>query len=175
MIYAMRDLRYLLIEGKADWMGDFRVLETRRETWNGASFVVYALATSHAVSVELQDQQFTEILSCRGELNLGPSLAEMAAFRPFELATNLRGVDYRIRLSLVKPGEDDGLLGTFVPENQITVTYPRIPGLDTPVTRIGWEIEPAALKIETIHTYPEEGSGVRSRSIFKSARKTRVR
>jgi hypothetical protein len=169
MIYAMRDLRYLLIEGEAGWMENFRILEVRRNVWNGSCFVVYALATSHAVSVELQDQKFTELLSCRGELNLRPSLAEMSAHRPFELATRLQGVHYRFQLSLLAPGEDDALQGAFDPDHLITVTYPRIPGLDTPVTKIGWKIEPAALRIETLHTYPEEAGGVRSRSIFESS------
>jgi hypothetical protein len=35
------------------------------------------------------------------------------------------------------------------------------------VTRIGWRVRPSLLEVETLHTYPEQGMGVRSDSSFE--------
>ena len=35
-----------------------------------------------------------------------------------------------------------------------------------PVTRMGWQMEDGLLRVETVHTYPEEGRGVRSWTTF---------
>ena len=36
-----------------------------------------------------------------------------------------------------------------------------------PVTRIGWGLDDGNLNIETVHTYPDEGRGVRSLTCFR--------
>ena len=35
------------------------------------------------------------------------------------------------------------------------------------MTRIGWRADDATLSVETVHTYPHEGCGVRSESRFE--------
>ena len=47
------------------------------------------------------------------------------------------------------------------------VFYPGGERREAPVTRIGWRIEPASLVVETVHSYPEQEMGVRSRSRFE--------
>jgi hypothetical protein len=169
MIYAMRDLRYYLIEGKTACLENFEVLDRQERVWHEAEVCFYALCTSHAVSLRWQDYHVTELLSCRGSLKLNPALAEIAATKPFEMNTSIQGVRYRFQLQIERLRGNDGLLGDFGPGSEIGISYPKIPGLDTPVTKIGWRIEPGVLRVETLHTYPEEASAVRSVSTFEIA------
>ncbi len=174
MIYAMRDLRYYLIEGETDFLENFRILDKQQRAWNEGEVVFYALCTSHAITVHWQGKQFTELLSCKGPLNIGPALADLAAVRPFEIIRSIQGIRYRFQLQLEGLRGSDGLVGTFKPGNEISVTYPKIPGLDTPATKIGWVIDPGVLRVETLHTYPEEAGGVRCVSTFEIAREAQV-
>jgi Protein of unknown function DUF2617 len=170
MIYSIRDLRYYLVEGEAPWLDNFQVLDQRYLEWHEVKATVYALCTSHAVSVYWQGKHITELLSCRGHLNMDPVVAEIGTNQPFEMATNIHGLHYRFLLTPQSLIGNDGLKGSFPLENKISVTYPKIPDLETPVTLIGWEVNPGTLRIETLHTYPENAKGVRSESLFDFTR-----
>jgi hypothetical protein len=169
MIYRMEDLRYYLFDRETDWVESFQVIEKQHRTWNDREVILCALATSHAVSILLPGRQVTELLSCRGHLDLHPSLAEMAACAPFEWATSIHGLHYRFRLTLHDLRDNDMLLGSFPGPDQITIAYPKQEHLATPVTKIGWRIESRQLHIETLHTYPEDNGAVRSESAFEIA------
>lgn len=166
MIYEMQDLRYFLVEGNAGWMESFRILESRHQVWNRRDITIYALCTSHAVTVRGQAGQFTELLSCRGGLHLSPNVAEMASGNAVELVMTIQGLRYRFRMSQHGLSGNDLLLGQRELQDEITVAYPKLPDLETPMTRIGWGIDRDIFRVETLHTYPEEGKGIRSESYF---------
>ena len=166
MIYRMQDLRYYLFDRETDWMECFRIIDTQRRSWNDREIIFYALGTSHAVSVQRQGKQVTELLSCRGHLNLNQNIAEISAGIPFEISSSIHGLQYHFRLTLHDLEGTGNLRGAFAGLDQITIEYPKQEHLPTPVTKIGWRIEPQTLHIETLHTYPEDGGAVRSESSF---------
>jgi hypothetical protein len=169
MILGIRDLRYYLIDSEADWTGSFQIIDQQRRLWNDREIILYALGTSHAVTILRPGQWVTELLSCSGSLNLGRSIAEAAACVPFEFSTCIHDLRYRFRLTLHDLRGNDMLRGQFAPENEIAIAFPKADPLPTPTTRIGWRIEARALHIETLHTYPEDAGAVRSESVFEIA------
>ncbi len=167
VIYGIRELRYFLVEGDADWMENFRILDSQQRPWNGRNITFYALCTSHAVTVRGPAGQFTELLSCRGGLHISPTLAEMASGNSVEMVINIQGLRYRFRMHQHALRGNDILLGQFEPQDEITIAYPKMPDLETPMTRIGWRFDRDVFSVETLHTYPEEGKGIRSESHFE--------
>jgi hypothetical protein len=168
-IYRVGELRYFLIPGETSWLESLRIIDSRRRTWAGREVTFYALGASHALSIRDQDRQVTELLSCRGGFRKDPCLAEMAAGEPFEVTTVIHDMRYSFRLTLHSLQGNDALLGRYPDGNEIAVAYPRQKDFVTPVTRIGWLLEPGALRLETLHTYPEEHEGVRTESIIEIA------
>ena len=165
--YTIRGLRYFLIEGGTSWLESLRIIGLKQLLWADRDVILYALGASHAVSVRHREKQVTELLSCSGHFRADQYLAEMAASHPFEISTTIHGMSYRFRLTLHTLQGNDALLGRYPHEDEITVAYPPQPEFATPVTRIGWHIEPGVLRLETLHTYPEEQSGVRTESIIE--------
>jgi hypothetical protein len=146
----------------------FRILKTQQTKWRGFRFSFYALAVSHAVSLECEDQQLTEFLSCVPIKTEARILKKATASRlPWEITSRISSIRYSCRLSLAESSEGDALRCDFEGEHQIAACYPANPGLPTPVTRIGWRIEPSQAFVETIHSYPEENRVVRSESVFR--------
>jgi hypothetical protein len=93
----------------------------------------------------------------------------MAAAGPFELSTIIGDMRYSFRLTLHSLQGGDALLGRYPDEDQVTVAYPRQQEFAAPVTRIGWVIRPSVLRLETLHTYPEECIGIRTESVIEIA------
>jgi len=167
VIQSSRDLRFLLVTGPVS-LQSFRILRTQQTRWGEFRLSFYALAVSHAVSLECGDQQLTEFLSCVPIQTEARILKEATASRlPWEITSRISPISYSCRLTLAAASEGDALRCDFDGTHQITACYPVIPGLPTPVTRIGWRIEPSQAFVETIHSYPEESRVVRSESVFR--------
>jgi hypothetical protein len=169
VIYRVRELRYFLVEGETLWLRGLRIIDSRLRFWGDREVIIYALGTSHALTLRHQDRQVSELLSCEGRFDAVRCLAELAADNPFEVSTLLQGLRYRFRLTLHNLAGDDALLGAYSREDAISVAYPQQAGFETPVTRIGWRIDPGVLRLETLHTYPEESCGVRTESLIELA------
>jgi hypothetical protein len=139
-----------------------RVLDTRQFCWKEWRITLYALATSHALTMERDDASLTELLTC-AQLPDAPRMhlcarADTTGDFPISLPY-LKGM---LRLTPFALAQGEALSGRFAPECRFSVAYPQTPGMQTPHTHIGWRAEPEQLEIETIHTYPEEGKAVRS-------------
>jgi len=168
-IYRVGELRYFLIAGETSWLEGLRIIGSKQRVWANREVTFYALGASHALSVRHGDSQVTELLSCRGSFRQDQCLAEMAASEPFEVSTVVHEMRYSFRLTIHSLLGDDVLLGRYPDEDEITVAYPRQEKFATPVTRIGWMIGSHALRLETLHTYPEECGGVRTESVIEIA------
>jgi hypothetical protein len=168
-IYRVGELRYFLIAGETSWLQGLRIIDSKPRTWAGREVTFYALGASHALSIRNRDLAVTELLSCRGGFRKNQCLAEMAAAEPFEVSTIIRDMRYSFRLTLHSLQGNDALLGRYPDEDEITVAYPQQQEFAAPVTRIGWLIEPRVLRLETLHTYPEECGGVRTESVIEIA------
>jgi len=169
MIQSSRDLRYFLVSGPISWQS-FRIVKAHQAQWHGFRLSFCALAVSHAVSIEYEDQQLTEFLSCVPIQVTARIIKDYSILRlPGEVTSRVFGMDYSFRVSLAAGSGDDAFRHPFKDENQITAHYPISQGLPTPITRIGWRMEHSEVFVATVHNYPEEDRVVRSESVFRFA------
>jgi len=168
LIQSSRDLRYLLLSGPVS-LQSLRILNTHQTDWSGFKIKFYVLAVSHAMSLEFGGHQLTEFLSCVPIQADAKVITQITTSElPWETSCSVSGIDYSCHLSLADGNDGDGFRNSFKADQQISALYPISPGFDTtPVTRIGWRLEPGEIFVETIHSYPEENQVVRSESIFR--------
>ena len=153
-------------------MFDSRQVECTR----GRTVTFFVLGTSHAVLLEIGDTALTELLTCAaGDLE-APVLEERAASSGCVVARTIDSLQYDCRLSPFALDGDDRLHGAFSSADQLSFKYAVDHGAEEPdsslsgrttMTHIGWRAGEATLVVETLHTYPVEGRGVRSESTFR--------
>jgi hypothetical protein len=94
------------------------------------------------------------------------ALAEAAADRPGDLCVATHGLICRTYLAPFALCEGDALCKDFPAAGRLEVAYPCAGGTPPAFTRLGWHADGERLRVETVHTYPEEGRGVRTRTEF---------
>ncbi|MES2459616.1 MAG: hypothetical protein V4671_03475, partial [Armatimonadota bacterium] len=132
----------------------------------------------HALTVTLANgRKFTELLTCLPPNPAASSGSEQAG-RGREWAIPGRpGADWE------REFEENGITGTvrlhhvpltpelnhfqigFSPHDTLHEPFPSPTG-EPAWTRVGWKSDDTCLTIETIHTYPEDGAGIRSTTIL---------
>ena len=165
MIVSCAMLQYRLLEGPVT-LEPLRILASRQRDWQGWQVTFYVLGASHAVRLEREGVVLTELLACALPEGEFQALAEREGHTSHHLCLAAHGLRCQARLMPFALQEGDRLRGEFLAENRLEVAYPTAPDGATPVTRIGWRLNDRELCIETIHTYPEEGRGVSSASVF---------
>lgn len=163
-MHRFSDLRFALLKSVSA-LGTARILASREARWNRDVVCFHVLAVSHAVVVH-REQPLTELLTCGDYSSGGQPLAHVQIAAPCEFSTRVGRLGYRCRLEPFSLAGGDDLVGRFSPEQRMDVFFPG-DDVRAPVTRIGWQIEPACLTVETVHSYPEQEVGVRSRSRFE--------
>ncbi len=166
IIHSTSTLRYLLVRGRAP-VEPLRIFESRRVKWLDHRVTFYALGTSHAILLEYGSTALTELLTCTPAAVQAHVLEQGPATEAWTVSRTFGNLSYRCRLAPFDLGGRDRLQGTFPRENRIAFTYRVQRGLEEPVTHIGWRGNESALSVETVHTYPHEGKGVRSHSTFE--------
>jgi hypothetical protein len=168
MLQSTSQLNYKLLTGPTD-LKPLRILATRELAWQDWHISIHVLGMSHAVSFAKGDRRVTELLTCSMvEPDRAPILA-LAGDRAGETCASIHGLVCRVRLQPISLAAGDHLEGTFSVTERLEVAFPDIGAGISPFTRIGWRVCGAALDIETVHSYPEEGRGVRSWSRFEAA------
>jgi hypothetical protein len=165
MILSSSRLQYRLLEGPVG-LEPLRILASRCLDWQGWQVTFYVLGASHAVRLEREGVVLTELLTCALPEGNARVLAEREGDQPKSLCRVAYGLQCQARLTPFALQEGGDLRGDYPPENRLEVAYPVLPDGVTPYTRIGWRLAGAELSVETIHTYPEEGCGMHSQSIF---------
>jgi hypothetical protein len=166
LIQSSRDLRYLLLSGPVS-LRPFRILKMQETRWSGYLIHFYVLAVSHAVTLENENHQLTEFLSCMPVNTSAKVITQTTASGlPWKVDTRVSMIDYSCSLTLGDSSRGDDFRNPFDPGSRIAAQYPISPGFATPITRIGWRVEPSQIFVETIHSYPEEDRVVRSESLF---------
>ena len=166
VIQSAATLRYFLLEGRAR-LEPLRVFDSRRVEWQGGVVTFCVLGTSHAVLVELRDTALTELLTCAARDLEAPVLDQRAVRSASAIARTIDQLHYDCRLSPFELDGDDRLCGAFATADQLAFTYDVDLGSEEPMTHIGWRADDATLVVETLHTYPHEGRGIRSESTFR--------
>ena len=166
VIHSAATLRYFLLDGRAR-LDHLRVYGSRRIPWHDRVVTFCVLGTSHAVLVELGDAALTELLTCAaGDLD-ARVLEQRNASTEWSVARTVDTLRYDCRLSLFQLDGTDRLRGPFSCADQLAFHYGAPHRTAEPMTRIGWRADDATLSVETVHTYPHEGCGVRSESRFE--------
>ena len=158
-------LQYRLLEGRID-LEPLRILASRQTLWAGRRVTFFVLGASHAVVIERDNSVVTELLACALPVGQSRVLAERAGDTAQSLCLRTNGLRYEARLSPFSAEDGDTLRAEFPDDNRLDVAYPVLPDGATPVTRVGWRLSESQLRVETIHTYPEERRGVYSCSVF---------
>ncbi len=143
------------------------MFDSRQVEWRGRVVTFCALGTSHAVLLERGDTALTELLTCAAGNLEARVLEERAASTGCVIARTIDNLRYDCRLSPFELDGDDRLHGVFSSAAQLSFTYALDHGEEEPMTHIGWRADETKLLVETLHTYPFEGRGVRSESTFR--------
>lgn len=163
--YSTATLRYALLLGPVE-LAPLRVLASRCIRWKGWNVTFYALGASHAVCLERGESRVTELLACAvGAGASVPVVQDDAEIT--NLCLRAEGLCCEVALTPFALTQDTGLLRVSDPDSRLEFAYPPPCNAATPYTRIGWRVTEEALHVETVHTYPEEGRGIRSSTVFR--------
>lgn len=155
--HSLNNLSYRLVKGLPS-LEPLQVLETRTIEWRGGLATFTILGASHAVTIDCGGEQTTEALSCIPLEHAGETLLEAPANAQGTYEACANGLIWKTTLSSFLLAEGEKLQGRF--EETLSYDFPSA-NESTPITRIGWNAG-KMLYIQTIHTYPQEGLGVRS-------------
>lgn len=161
-------LRYRLITALPG-LEPLQILRRREFDWHGGHVVACVLGASHAVSWQSREDCFTEMLTCHaGSDSTACAIAECSADFPAEVQAMTAALRCRIQISpFALTTERSALEGCYDAEHSLCHVFPSANSGEPPLTCLGWLAAPERLTIETLHTYPETGQGVRSFSIFE--------
>lgn len=165
-LHSVATLRYFLLEGRVR-LEPLRVFESRRVAWGRRAVTFCALGTSHAVLVEREGAALTELLTCASGDLRARVIRQRAASADWSMSCAAGGLRYDCRLSRFDLHGGDRLRGVFRDADRLVLGYGSEGGFEEPVTHIGWRTDDRSLAVETLHTYPHEGRGVRSESVFR--------
>jgi hypothetical protein len=146
-----------------------RVIDERAIAWVDCRVTFYVLGASHAVCIDGPGTHVTELLACLPPPDSVPLLAEApiaGLFAERQICAAVPGLVCRTTLNIL-PSDTGGLLdGDYSREERLEAAFPSPAGEETPWTRIGWRASENVLRVETVHTYPEDRRAVRSNSLF---------
>jgi hypothetical protein len=165
MQHSIYDLRYRLTPGHVE-LEPLRVLACRTAEWIDWRVTFHVLGASHAVVLERGGQTITELLTCRPAAGASNPLLDLACDDSATGCATRDGIECRVRISPMLLGDGDDLRTVVEPGCRMDYSFPARAGEQAPMTRIGWRVDGRALRVETVHTYPEAGRGVRSETVF---------
>ena len=165
MKHRADELCFLLVRGPAD-LKRLRIFDSRQIVWRGRRTVFYILGTSHAVSVEGRSRvAVLELLSCAPVAGAHEVLAASRVNNaPYSVSTVVDDLRYECEVTpFALDGWTDRFALAFPVSDHLRFAYGSPSGESAPLTCVGWRAN-EELIVETVHTYPEEGRGVRSQS-----------
>jgi hypothetical protein len=158
-------LHFLLLRGEVN-LTPLCIFASRQIAWRGRRVDFFVLGASHAVCVETQGKVAVfEILSCRPVTGANHVLAAAQLTVPRTVSAVFDDLTYECELSpFPLDGWTDSFTTTYASEDQLRFAYDSAhQGSWAPLTCVAWRAG-RDLVIETVHTYPQEGLGIRSRS-----------
>src|SRR5579871_1879385 len=159
-------LRYRLFRSPLQ-LEPLRILASRRADWQDWKVTFHVLGASHAVRLQRGETTLIELLACANVEGAPPVLLDLAGNTPQTACHHVAGLVCQVALVPFALEEGDALQGAFVRSDRLELAYAAPSGSPIPYTRIGWRLTERELTLETVHTYPEERIGIRSRSRFQ--------
>lgn len=162
--HQLNALHYRLIAGQVE-LQPLRILASRSLIWQDWQISLHILGASHAVCLTRGSRVLTELLTCLPPVETPDALLTLNATSDRESCIEAGGLICRVHLYPFSLS--DGVSLCHTPhENRMTLNFPSQETASTPITSIGWLGTEEHLLIETLHTYPEEGRGLRSLTRF---------
>ena len=157
---SISDLSYQLISGKAN-LEPLQILDARSFEWNGYEVTLQILGASSSLTLKRQDFEVCEVISC------APNLVEaeeviglLEQIENETVVSNLENLsiecafhsyELKSRLKLQLPST-----------NSFEYAFPTTENGTLPFTYLAWVAGESELKVETVHTYPNQGLGLHS-------------
>ena len=117
--------------------------------------------------VEQGDAVLTELLTCAAGDLQAQVLEQRPAGSDWSVSRTIDSLSYACRLSPFELAGGERLRGAFSRADRLAFAYGVADGSEQPMTLIGWREDGITLVVETLHTYPQEGRGVRTESTFQ--------
>ena len=163
LVHRSDALRYRFVVGAVP-LAPLQILACRTFAWGDWQGRAFVLGKSHALTLTRGAFTVTELFTCDtgDDTDYGPANGTVPLRLP-----GLTGATTITRFALDCCG--DALTGPFAPADTLTANFPPAPGHALPAlppcTRIGWQVcGDGSLIWETVHTYPHENIGVRTRT-----------
>lgn len=166
MQQSASQLFYCLIDGPVD-LNPLRVLKTREAEWASWSVRLHVLGASHAIEFRRDAECVTELLTCLRHATAPAPLLGLQSDVQCSACATIRGLCCRVTLTPFSLLDGDALLASYCDQQRLDVAFPFEGPQTAAVTRIGWHNAGADFVVETVHSYPEEGLGVRSLTMFR--------
>lgn len=167
MQHRIENLCYQLVQGEV-CLEPLRILARREVTWNGWKVAFHVLGASHAITLERDDICITELFTCAPVKTEASVLAQSEGQLPMQLCPDVPGFYCRVKLERFALVVGNALRHDAPQTNTLVVEFPHASGDIAPITRLNWKTTGNILRIQTIHTYPEEHCGVHSETILQA-------
>ena len=159
--HSIGSLRYRLIAGDIS-LEPLHILKTHELTWHEWQVRLFVLGASHAVCLTRGDAKITELLTCLPPAGNSKPLYETSTEQTKQKCLHRNGLRWEIRLWEYETVNNERRL--IERESSLQVEFPATHSVEKPLTRIDWHIHRDMLLIQTLHTYPNQGRSVRSRT-----------
>ena len=160
--HSIRSLHYRLIAGEVA-LEPLHILKTQDVIWHDWHVRFFVLGASHAVQLTRGTTQLTELLTCLPPAGDSKPLYETSVTQCRQKSLNANELRWDIRLWECETGNNEEQLPVGM-GSSMQVEFPAIHSAEKPFTRINWLLHRNTLLVETLHTYPNEGRSVRSRT-----------
>jgi hypothetical protein len=164
--HSISTLRYRLISGPVD-LAPLKVIESREIDRAEFHITFYVLGASHAVTIERGGRTITELLTCSPPLKATGIIAEARVESGTTINEIVHGITVRSKCRTFELYSGWTVPEQFNSDQSLRVGFP-YDGENTAETAIRWYVNGQRLLVETLHTYPEEGFGVRSKTEFET-------
>ena len=169
MLYSVKTLHYRLFDKNID-LTQYRIIKSQSAQHGNLKASFYVLGASHAVILQSGSTSLCELVTCTPGEAPDNSILDLPGC--YHLPTCASGKSWNCVVNLetlFEIKEAPAFYAEYPPVNCFISDYPvpPVPIRLLPQTHIGWKFLTNGIEIETIHTYPEENSALRSFSTFK--------
>lgn len=160
------------MSGQVD-LSQFLILQTNTFSWNNTKVTIGILGASHFISVEQSGSVFTEICACvDGKFSNDVTIHTANTIRNLGdvVQTKTSGIlhmfDYNVKNDLTLPTATTELSRPLTNRHKLEHSFPNNEATEVGgYTFVTVDIDDT-MKVQTIHTYPNKGKYVLTRSKF---------
>lgn len=164
--HSYSDLLYLMLDGPVSFE-PMKILDKRAVAWGWWTVEFYVLGASHAMSLSRGTRVFTELLSC-AELDTDENISVLVEIeqQPHFTAT-LEDLIVEFQVATLPLTPVEPFAGNMDDTDWMEQPFIVPSSGATAWTRLRWNITVDCVRLETLHTYPQEKMCVISKTIIR--------